>query len=248
MKKILLCIAIFHVGLVQANNFSDRVQVKVRAGYSIGATAPIGIPATIRSIESYRLTPNLMLGADVVLPFSEKWGVTTGLHFENKGLDGEITTKGYRMKVRMDESELEGYFTGHVRQKVRQWMLTLPIEATLQLSNKLQLRGGPCVSVLTNRDFSGYAFSGYLRVDDPTGARVDMGDTEGQWATYDFTDELRRLQFGLSAGVDWQLHRRFGASFDLSWGLTGIHKSSFKTIEQTLYPIYGTLGIFYRLK
>ena len=175
MKKILLCIAIFHVGLVQANNFSDRVQVKVRAGYSIGATAPIGIPATIRSIESYRLTPNLMLGADVVLPFSEKWGVTTGLHFENKGLDGEITTKGYRMKVRMDESELEGYFTGHVRQKVRQWMLTLPIEATLQLSNKLQLRGGPYVSVLTNRDFSGYAFSGYLRVDDPTGARVDMG-------------------------------------------------------------------------
>ena len=148
----------------------------------------------------------------------------------------------------MDESELEGYFTGHVRQKVRQWMLTLPIEATLQLSNKLQLRGGPYVSLLTNRDFSGYAFSGYLRVDDPTGARVDMGDTEGQWATYDFTDELRRLQFGLAAGVDWQLHRRFGASFDLSWGLTGIHKSSFKTIEQTLYPIYGTLGIFYRLK
>jgi hypothetical protein len=39
-----------------------------------------------------------------------------------------------------------------------------------------------------------------------------------------------------------------GFSFDLSWGLTGIHKSDFKTVEQTLYPIYGTIAVTYKLR
>ena len=37
-------------------------------------------------------------------------------------------------------------------------------------------------------------------------------------------------------------------SFLLNWGLTGIFPSDFKTVEQTLYPVYGTIGVFYRLK
>ena len=44
------------------------------------------------------------------------------------------------------------------------------------------------------------------------------------------------------------MQQRLGLSFDLSWGLTGIHKSDFKTVEQTLYPIYGTIALTYRLK
>jgi hypothetical protein len=39
-----------------------------------------------------------------------------------------------------------------------------------------------------------------------------------------------------------------GMSADLNWGLTGIFPSDFKTVEQTLYPVYGTIGVFYRLK
>ena len=39
-----------------------------------------------------------------------------------------------------------------------------------------------------------------------------------------------------------------GVSADLNWGLTGIFPSDFKTVEQTLYPVYGTIGVFYRLK
>ena len=75
-----------------------------------------------------------------------------------------------------------------------------------------------------------------------------MGSTEDQWATYEFPDDMRRLQFGVAVGADWQLLQRFGLSLDLSWGLTGLMKSDFKTVEQTLYPIYGTIGIFYRIR
>ena len=46
--------------------------------------------------------------------------------------------------------------------------------------------------------------------------------------------------------MDWQLHRNIGLSADVNWGLTGIFKKDFKTVEQTLYPIYGTIGAFYK--
>ena len=77
---------------------------------------------------------------------------------------------------------------------------------------------------------------------------VPVGDKEGEWATYDFSDKMRNLQLGIGAGVDWQPWTSIGVSADLNWGLTGIFKSSFKTVEQTLYPIYGTVSVFYRIR
>ncbi len=233
---------------VMAQKGIDNIQLKVRVGYNIGGTAPLGIPASIRSIESFKLTPNFMGGVDAMYPLSEKFGVQTALHFEIKDMDGEVTTKGYHMKVKMDQDELEGVYTGHVRQKVRQRMLTIPLQLTYELSKKVQLKAGPYLSILLSKEFYGYAFDGYLRKDDPTGVKVVMGDKEGEWATYDFSDDLRTCQVGLSAGVDWTFYRQLGLSADLSWGLTGIHHSSFKTVEQTLYPIYGNIGIYYRFK
>jgi len=230
-----------------AQTDSERLQIKARVGYSIGGTAPIGMPATIRSIESFRLTPNLMLGADVMWPLSAKLGLLAGLRYEIKDMDGEVTTKGYHMKVNMDEDELEGLYFGHVRQQVRQRMLTIPVQLTIALGGRVQLKAGPYLSVLLAKDFYGYAFDGYLRKDDPTGVKVIMGDKEGEWATYDFGDDMRPCQMGIAVGADWTFARRLGLSADLTWGLTGIHHGDFKTVEQTLYPIYGTIGLFYRI-
>jgi hypothetical protein len=58
---------------------------------------------------------------------------------------------------------------------------------------------------------------------------------------------MRHFQFGIDAGIDWQIYKRWGAYADLQWGVSGVHKSSFKTIEQTLYPIFGTVGIIFKL-
>ena len=233
---------------VAAEGFFDDVEMKARLGYSIGGTAPLGMPASIRSIEAFHVTPNFQIGFDVAKPLRGQWGVQTGLMLENKGMDGEVMTKAYRMKVRMDESEMEGYYTGRVRQKVTEWMLTLPVQATYQLGQKVRVKAGPYVSLLIDKDFSGNAADGYLRKDDPTGLKVVMGNKEGEWATYDFTDDMRWLQAGIAAGAEWQAWQRLGFSFDLSWGLTGIHKSDFKTVEQTLYPIYGTIAVTYKLR
>ena len=233
---------------VQAYNLVDSLQLRIRAGYSIGATTPIPLPETIRSIDGYRLTPSFMVGFDAMLPLKGKWGVALGLHFENKGMEGDVTTKAYHMELVKGDSRIEGLFTGHVKQKVTQWMLTIPLQATLQLGRKVTLKGGPYVSVLLSSDFSGIASDGYLRQGDPTGAKILMGSKEDEWASYDFSDEMRRMQFGIGIGADWQVYRRLGVSADLNWGLTGIFPGDFKTVEQSLYPIYCTIGIFYRLK
>lgn len=233
---------------VQAYNLVDSLQLRIRAGYSIGATTPIPLPETIRSIDGYRLTPSFMVGFDAMLPLKGKWGVALGLHFENKGMEGDVTTKAYHMELVKGDSRIEGLFTGHVKQKVTQWMLTIPLQATLQLGRKVTLKGGPYMSVLLSSDFSGIASDGYLRQGDPTGAKILMGSKEDEWASYDFSGEMRRMQFGIGIGADWQVYRRLGVSADLNWGLTGIFPGDFKTVEQSLYPIYGTIGIFYRLK
>lgn len=232
---------------------AEGVEWGLRAGYNVGGTTPLGLPASIRSIDAFRLCPSPMLGADITIPLSLHSGqstcslqLTAGLRFENKGMDAEITVKGYSMEMRKGDSQLGGLFTGHVKQQVDQWMVTLPVTLQLQLTS-LDIRIGPYLSVVVWKDFSGIAFDGYLRQGTPTGPKVEIGDKEGEWATYDFSADMRRLQWGLCLGVDWHLHPRFGLAADLTWGLTGIFHSDFKTVEQTLYPIYGTVGLFYNL-
>lgn len=244
---ILAWLAIWAVCPALAQNDTGKLQLKARVGYNIGGTAPLGLPASIRSIESFKLTPNFMAGFDAMYPLTERLGLQAALHVEVKDMDGEVTTKGYHMKVKMDDDELEGVYTGHVRQKVRQRMFTIPLQLTCELSQKVQLKAGPYVSLLFTREFSGYASDGYMRKDDPTGVKVVMGSREGEWATYDFSDDMRRCQMGVAVGIDWAFYRRLGLSADLTWGLTGIHRGDFKTVEQTLYPIYGTIGLFYRI-
>ena len=244
---ILMAASLFVGSRAEAGTL-DSLQLKARAGYNIGGTMPVPLPATIRSLDGYSLTPSFMVGADAVLPLTRQWGIMTGLRFENKGMKGDVTTKAYFMEVVKGDQKMAGLFTGHVEQEVRQWMLTVPVQATLTLSRKVMLKGGPYVSFLLDKGFSGIASDGYLRKDTPTGPKILMGNREGEWATYDFDDDMRSVQFGVGLGIDWQVYKRLGVSADLNWGLTGIFPGDFKTVEQTLYPVYGTIGVFYRLK
>ena len=252
MKKniayIILIAASWFVGSPSQAGTLDSLQLKARAGYNIGGTMPIPLPETIRSIDSYSLTPSFMVGLDAMLPLTQQWGIMTGLRLENKGMKATVTTKAYFMEVVKGDQKMSGLFTGRVEQEVKQWMLTVPVQATFTLSHRVMLKGGPYVSFLLSKGFSGIASDGYLRKDSPTGPKILMGNREGEWATYDFDNDMRGVQFGVGIGVDWQVYKRLGVSADLNWGLTGIFPGDFKTVEQTLYPVYGTIGVFYKLK
>ena len=163
--------------------------------------------------------------------------------------------KGYHMKIVRGGEELEGVFTGDVVTKVDMSLITVPLQITYDLNPQVRLKLGPYVSYVSASKFDGWAYDGYLRRQeeghekgDPTGQKVMLGHNEGERGDYDFSDDMRTWQFGIDFGADWYITKRWGLKADLSWGLTGIFQKDFDTIEQTMYPIYGTIGVIYQLK
>ena len=219
-----------------------------RAAYNLGGTSPIGLPSTIRTLHSYSLRPNFMLGVDAFHPFNERWGIMFGLHFENKGMKIDAGVKNYHMRIVKGGNELEGMFTGNVVTKVDQSLATIPVQATYDLSEKVRLKLGPYFSYVTAHNFEGYAYDGYLRVGTPTGQKIELGTEEGQRGDYDFSNDMRKWQFGIDAGLDWYFSKRWGGFVGLTWGLSEIFKKEFEVIDQPMYPIYGELGLIYQLK
>ena len=249
MRKTILTILLAGASIVAgAENLSDGWEYTARLGYNIGGTAPIGMPATIRSLNKYTLKANFSLGIDAHKNLTPQWGVLTGLHLENKGMEVDATVKNYHITMTKGGDEIEGYYTGSLVTECDEWVLTLPVMATFNAGEKVMLKCGPYVSYVATKVFKGYVYDGYLRREQPTGEKIEMGNTDESRGTFDFSDKMRRFQAGVDIGADWQIGRRWGAYADLQWGLNGIHHSSFKTIEQTLYPIFGTLGVIYKLK
>lgn len=248
MKKIILAIAVVLTSLsAGAMDLITNADINVRLGYGVGGTMPLGMPATIRHLNSYKMQFNPSLGIDVAYPVYRNWSIMAGLQLENKGMDEDAQVKNYKMEITRGGQTLAGVFTGDVTTKVTEWMLTLPVQAVFHYK-KVNFKFGPYVSYVGNREFSGWAHNGYLRVDDPTGPKVLLGEGKDERGEYDFTSSMRRMQVGVDLGVDYHFDNRFGAFFDLAWGMSQLHKTDFHTIEQTLYPIYGKVGLTYRLK
>ncbi len=219
-----------------------------RIGYTLGGTAPIGMPASIRTLHSYSVRPNFTLGVDAHHPFSDRWGILFGIHFENKGMKTDAGVKNYHMAMKKGNEVLEGVFTGNVITKVDQSLITIPVQATYDLSEKVRIKLGPYFSYVASHKFEGSAYDGYLRQGDPTGPKVELGTEPGERGDYDFSGDMRNWQVGIDVGLDWYITKRWGASVGLTWGLTEVFKKDFHTIEQPMYPIYGTIGVIYQLK
>lgn len=249
MKKSIIMALLLAIGTAQARcgNIFDNLTYYGRLGYNLGGTAPVGMPSSIRSLSKYTIKVNTTIALDAYKPVGGKWGLMGGFHIENKGMNTDARVKNYHMEMRQGGETLEGMFTGQVVTQVEQWMVTLPLQATYDISGKVRLKLGPYFSYLLSSKFDGYAYDGYLRVGSPVGEKVEMGTDEASRGDYDFSDDLRKWQFGVDIGADWYFSKRAGAYLDLSWGLSGVFKKDFKTIEQTMYPIYGTIGLTYKL-
>lgn len=220
------------------------LEYSIKAGISLGGTSPLPLPAEIRKIESYNPTVCISIEGDVHKRFGDRWGFLFGLRLETKGMETDARVKNYHMKmVGEDQGVMEGNFTGNVKTKVRNTYLTFPILATYRVAKRWDLKLGPYFSYVTNRDFSGSAYDGYMRNGNPIGSKVEISADNP--ATYDFSQDLRKFQWGAQFGADWKAFSHLNVFADLTWGLNSIFKKDFDTITFDMYPIYATLGFAY---
>lgn len=222
------------------------LEYEVKAGFNIGGTAPLPLPAEIRSIDSYSPNIAVAISGEVTKWMGEKktWGLAIALRLENKSMSTKATTKNYGMEIIGDGGEIvSGMWTGGVKTKVRNSYLSLPVMATCKLSNRWNIKAGPYVSYLIDGEFSGHVYDGYLREQNPIGEKVEFsGD---KVAPYDFSSNLRRFQWGAQLGAEWRAFKHLNVYGDLTWGLNGIFKKEFKTVTFAMFPIYLNLGFGY---
>ena len=225
----------------------DSLSYDARLGYTVGGTIPTHIGREIRGINSFNPGLNFSIGVEATMPISGRWKAHTGLRFELGSMDVDSRVKNYDIVVVRGDESLSGIFIGNVRIKTTQRRITLPVQAQYDFSPEFKLRGGLFMGWLTSRKFWGWAYDGYLREGTPVGAKIEMGREPGDRGDFDFDQNMRHMQWGLDVGADWQFSRRWGLFAELTYGFSGLFKSDFHSV-QPLRPMYGTLGISYRIK
>ncbi len=225
----------------------DSLVVDARLGYTVGGTIPTHIGREIRGINSFNPGMNFSVSLEASRQLQGRWSLHSGLRYELGSMDVDSRVKNYDIEVVRGDQSLDGIFNGNVRIKTTQRRITFPIQAGFDVNRDLQLRAGLFMGWLTSRKFWGWAYDGYLREGSPVGPKIEMGTEPGDRGDFDFDQNMRHMQWGLDVGADWHFHHRWGLFAELTYGFSGLFKSDFHSV-QTLRPMYGTLGISYRIK
>lgn len=221
----------------------------VRAGYTIGGTTPMPLPAEIRKITEFSPKGGATLGIDGYRMFSKRWGASIGAHFFYEGFHTAAEVKSYKMSLTMDGNTMAGYFTGTDVTNTDMWGMLVPVMATFRLSPRWNVSAGPYFGMYFHRNFSGEVYDngagvGYLRVDTPTGEKVNIDRSNP--ATYDFSDNMMTWSGGVEVCFDWKALRHMNVFGKLDWGLNNIWEKDFDAVAFKMFPIYGTVGVAYR--
>lgn len=221
----------------------------VRAGYTIGGTMPLPIPAEIRSINEFSPKGGATIGLDCYKMFSKRWGISAGWHFFYEGFHTSANVKNYKMSITMDGNTMGGYFTGCDVTNTDAWGMTIPVLATFRLSPRWNVSLGPYFTTYFKSTFEGEVYDnpdgvGYLRVDTPTGEKINMDRNNP--ATYDFKDHMRPWAGGIELAFDWKAMKHLNVFGSVDWGLSSAIDPDFDAVAFKMYPIYATFGVAYR--
>lgn len=125
--SLLTCIGIALPGYAQVDRNETLIrsalhglEYEIKAGFSIGGTAPLPLPVEIRSIDGYNPTLAISIGGEVTkwIAVQNKLGIIVGLRLENKAMTTEATVKNYNMEILGQGGErISGVWTGGVKPK-----------------------------------------------------------------------------------------------------------------------------------
>ncbi|GHV09477.1 membrane protein [Bacteroidia bacterium] len=228
---------------MQAQN--DTVwQYKVHAGYNIGGSTPLPLPVEIRKINSFSpafFSPHVAMEA--TRKMNENWGITVQIGLDYKGFSVSDEVKNLYTEIYLENNPdpQTGNFTGKNTTTVKNVYLTLPILASYQ-SDKWTTQFGIYTAYLVHADFQGTASDGYIRKGNPTGEKIEV-----PFASFDFSMEQNRFDYGLLAAEAYKLSPHFAVRGQLAWGLRSLFPSEFSGMPFKMRNIYGTVGISYAL-
>lgn len=225
-------------GILQS--FLVGVEYRIKAGIALGGTAPLPIPLEIQKVNGFNPLINTSLEAEIVKVFQNTYGLSFGLRLETKGMETDAEVKNYNMKMVTADSEIAGVWTGMVKTQVVNSYITLPVLGLWKPSPRWDMKLGLYASYALSRSFSGSVYDGYLREGSPVGEKIEIEN-----AIYDFSEDIRRWNWGLQLGADWRAFPHLLVGLDLTWGLNSILKKSFDTITFDMYPIYLDLNFGY---
>ena len=228
------------VGDKNSETTTDKFVFAAKAGFNLGGTAPMGLPAEIRSLNSFKPTFSFSIAGTAQYNFNNKWGLQSGIKFDIKGMQTDASVKNYQLVVSMDGSTVEGVFTGDVTTKVHNSYITIPLLAVYNISPRWDIKVGGYASFMVDGEFSGTAKNGYMRDGSPIGPRVDGVD-----AVYDFSDDMRKVDAGVQVGVDFIPYKHLLISGDLTWGCLPLFKSDFTAMSFDMYNVYFNIGFGY---
>ncbi|PID88303.1 MAG: hypothetical protein CSB06_00990 [Bacteroidia bacterium] len=217
---------------------------ELRAGVTIGGTSPFPLPVQVRKIEKYSPNYNAMIEAQVTKWVTDKYGVTTGVRFENKGMETAAFVKSYFTKIVEQGNEVKGYWTGTCVTNSKISYLTIPILFNYAFGDRWRVQTGTYISYNMNGKFFGKVSNGYLREETPVGQKIEF--TGKQYASYDFSEHLRKMGFGAQLSTQWLAYSHFYVLGEFTWGLSDIFKKDFDSISFKMYPIYIAAGASYQ--
>ncbi|WP_270088600.1 porin family protein [Sphingobacterium sp. SYP-B4668] len=232
-------------GSMPIDSILSKISFTATLGTKIGGSAPLSLPAEIRKIRGYQPAYPFFVGAKAHYAINQKWGMSLGLTFEGKGMNTEATVKGYKTTFNASDDptqNMKGYYTGDITTKVQNLYLSIPIQATYQLSERWNLQAGPYVAFAVKKRFFGEATNGYMRNIDPTGEKINV-----DFAEYDFANSIRTVDVGMSLGTNYSFSKRYFALAQFDYGFNNIMKTGFESISFGLHNIFMNVGVGIKL-
>jgi hypothetical protein len=221
-------------------------EYKVFAGYNLGGSSPLPLPAEIRKIDSWSPGLSGALAFHATRWLRPRWGLTSGLAIDVKGMSVQAEVKYMNTSLVVGEGDhtgtFTGMFTGKNTTKVRNGYLVIPLLAAYRPAEEWTFRMGGYFALQRDAKFEGNASDGYIRNGGPAGDRINV-----ETSSFDFSDHVRKTDAGLMALADWFFTNKMALTGQLSWGLVPLFPSNFNGVPYKMYNIYFMGGLAYRL-
>lgn len=257
-KYSLLVVLVLMTGVVMAQSgdqsvrqygksfFGRNTDYQLRAYFSIGGTAPMGFPNTIRKIDFFNPALQLALEANGTkwLTDERKWGIRLGIAMEGKGMKAGAQVKNYKTEIIQDDARVSGYFYGKVITHVKNTYLTIPVSAVFNISRKWNLYAGPYISTALDKGFDGHVQEGRFREGTPVGTKI-VFEGEGR-APFDFSKDQSTFLWGVDLGAEHYMNKHFNLFGYFNYGVKPIFPDEFSAITFPMHNVYLNLGFGYK--